>query len=312
MAFDPLKDMPNFNGKVILVTGGNTGIGAATIKFLARRSPSCIYLCARPVSVRQGEALASELKSSFQDVNIQVRPLDLSSLDNIKQFAASFLKEAERLDLLFLNAGISTTLPALTKEGYESQFGVNHVGHALLTQLLMPKLLETAAQDSDVRVLVTASKAAYIACPKTGLVLSDMKEPGPLASPYQRYAHSKLANILFARKLAQVYPSIKCVSYNPGQVRTDIFKKATGLNKWLMMTIGAVFILLTGVTPEKGAENGLWLATSKELQNGAYYEPIGVLEDQKRFIADQKMADELWDWTNKELKQHGVPGWPKA
>ncbi|KAI3319788.1 NAD(P)-binding protein [Xylariaceae sp. AK1471] len=315
MAFDPQKDIPNLDGKVILVTGGNTGLGAATIKFLVCQNPSCIYLCARPVSIPQGEALVSEIKSSFPDVNIRVRPLDLSSLANVKKFSADFLKEAERLDLLFLNAGISTTSPALTEDGYESQFGVNHIGHALLTQLLMPKLLETAARpESDVRVLVTTSLAAHLAPPATGLALGSMKEPGPLDSPYQRYANSKLANILFARKLAQVYPRIQCVSFNPGQVKTDLFRKATGINKWFLMTVGMVFMHLTGVSVDKGAENGLWAASAslKDLRNGAYYEPVGILEDQKKFITDQTLADELWDWTNRELEKHGAPGWPEV
>ncbi|RYP73401.1 hypothetical protein DL771_003669 [Monosporascus sp. 5C6A] len=290
----------------------NTGLGAATIKFLVHRHPSSIYLCARPVSIPSAEALLSTVRSSFPDANIRVRPLDLSSFDSVKKFATDFLQEAEYLDLLFLNAGISTTAPALTEEGYESQFGINYVGHALLTQLLMPKLLHTAGQGRDVRIMVTSSMAAHLDPPSTGLVLDQMKKADPLASPYQRYAHSKLANILFARKLSQVYPSIQSVSFNPGQVRTDLFKKATGINKWFLMIVGMPFMWLTGVTPERGAENGLWVAVSENGRNGAYYEPVGILTDQKRFLTDQKLTDDLWNWTNKELAEHGAPGWPQA
>ncbi|CAM1509652.1 Fc.00g033910.m01.CDS01 [Cosmosporella sp. VM-42] len=312
MAFDPLQDIPDLSGKVILITGGNTGLGAATIKFLVHHHPSTIYLCARPVSIPGAEALVSSVKISYPNANIQTRSLDLSSFHSIKQFAADFLKESEFLDLLFLNAGISSTAPALTEEGYESQFGINYLGHALLTQILMPKLLKTAGQGRDVRIMVTSSMAAYFDPPSTGLVLDQMKAASPLASPYQRYAHSKLANILFARKLSQVYPAVQCISYNPGQVKTDLFKKATGINKWFMMFIGMPFMWLTGVSPEKGAENGLWVASSKNVRNGAYYEPVGMLEERKTNLTNQELMDELWEWTDKELTEHGVPGWPKA
>jgi NAD(P)-dependent dehydrogenase (short-subunit alcohol dehydrogenase family) len=266
--------------------------------------------------VPQGEALVSEIKSALpgKETDIRVRALDLSSLASVKKFAAAFLKEEnERLDLLILNAGISTTAPALTEDGYESQFGVNYVGHALLTQLLMPRLLETATKQKDVRILVTSSLAAYFAPPANGLALESMKEANPLASPYQRYAHSKLAAILFARKLARLYPAIKCVSFNPGQVRTDLFRKATGINKWFLMTVGMAIMYLTGVSVEKGALNGLWAATmdKDELVNGAYYEPVGILEDKKKFLADDGLADDLWGWTERELHNHGAPGWPK-
>lgn len=217
------------------------------------------------------EALVSSIKPSFPDVNIKIRPLDLSSFKSVKQFASDFLQqEIGFLDLVFLNAGVSTTAPALTEEGYESQFGINYVGHALLTQLLMPKLLETASLGRDVRILITSSMAAHYGAPSTGLVLDQMKAADPLGSSYQRYAHSKLANILFARNLSQIYPSIQSVSYSPGQVKTDLVKKASGMNKWFLMFVGMPLMWLTGVSPEKGASNGLWLAVSPNLKNGAY------------------------------------------
>ncbi|KAI0143579.1 NAD(P)-binding protein [Xylariaceae sp. FL1272] len=312
MPFDPTKDIPDLSGKVILVTGGNTGLGAATIKFIAPRNPSCIYLCARPPSIPQGEQLASSLKLSHPTLNIQVRPLDLSSFTSINKFAAAFLKEAERLDILFINAGISSTAPAVTEEGYEAQFGVNYIGHALLTQLLMPKLLKTAAEssDSDVRILVTSSMAAFLGPPPNGLALDDIKRPDALATPYQRYAHSKLSLILFARKLAQLYPSITTVSFDPGQVKTDLFRKASGINYWVLMTVGMLIMHLTGVSVEKGAECGLWVLSSRELKNGAHYEPVGVLQETKKFITDQELTDALWEWTRGELRDHGARGWP--
>lgn len=249
------------------------------------------------------------IQSSIPGANIKIRLIDLSSFDSIKKFASEFLLEIEYLDILFLNAGVSCIAPSLTTEGYERQFGINHVGHALLTQLLMPKILQAAYRGRDVRILVTSSMAIHINPPPTGLILAQIKKKDALASAYQRYAHSKLANVLFARKLAQVYPSIKSVSYHPGQVKTDLFSKANGINKWLRILLVIPLMWVTGVSPEKGAENGLWLAVSNNLKNGGFYTPVGILEDQKPFITNQKLTDELWDWTNRELCNHGAPGW---
>ncbi|KAF4990916.1 hypothetical protein FDECE_14208 [Fusarium decemcellulare] len=312
MAFNPHIDIPDLSGRVCLITGGNTGLGAATIKFLAGHNPRVIYLCARPVSIPSAESLISSIKSSHPDANINILPLDLSRIEDIKKCAADFLQQEQRLDLLFLNGGISTTAPALTEEGYESQFGINYVGHALLTQLLLPILLKTKKEGNDVRIMVTSSMAAYYDPPPTGLALDEMRNADALASPYQRYAHSKIAAILFARKLSQVYPSIQSVSFNPGQVRTDLFWKATSFSIWFRMFVVTPFMWLTGVSADKGAENGLWVASADNVKNGAYYEPVGVLEEEKKFLTDQKLADELWSWTEKRLAAHGAPGWPAA
>jgi NAD(P)-dependent dehydrogenase (short-subunit alcohol dehydrogenase family) len=215
--------------------------------------------------------------------------------------------------VLFLNAGISTMAPALTEEGYECQFGVNHMGHALLTQLLMPKLLDTLAKkDSDVRIVSVSSLAAYIDVPATGLSLEKMKDPNPLESSYQRYGHSKLANMFFARKLAQAYPSITTTSVNPGQVATELMSKVTGLNKIVLYLLGYTFNWLTAVSALKGAEGQVWASVSKDVKNGGFYDPGFVLNEEAKFFQDQKLTDELWDWTNKELEKHGAPGWPKA
>ncbi|RBR20884.1 uncharacterized protein FIESC28_05036 [Fusarium coffeatum] len=310
--FDPARDIPDLTGKSILVTGGNTGLGAATIRLIAPHNPSVIYLSARPATIAQAEELVSSIKETKPDVSIVILPLDLASFASIKNFASEFLKEATQLDLLFLNAGISSTAPSLTQDGYESQFGVNYLGHALLTQLLMPKLLETARSGREVRIMSTSSMAATLDPPPTGLALDEMKKSDPLASPYQRYAHSKIANILFARKLSQVYPSIQSVSFDPGQVWTDLFRKSTSMSPWMIKFLVTPFMYITSVDVERGALNGLWVAFAEGVKNGAYYDPVGVLEEKKTFFTDQKLTDELWKWTEKELAAHGAPGWPAA
>ncbi|KAK2800139.1 hypothetical protein FQN50_008234 [Emmonsiellopsis sp. PD_5] len=304
-AFDPQKDIPDLSGK-------------ATPGLALPRSTSSLPIIIPPYiptpsrSSSPTEDLVSSIKHSYRDANVEVVPLDLSSFDSIKKCAAHINQKSHRLDILFLNAGIAGALPNLTREGYEIHFGVNYVGHALLTQLLMPKVLQTAngKQGKDVRIVITTSKAAHFRHPSAGLVLDQMKTGHPSISSGQRYAHSKLAAIHFARKLAQNYPSVTSVSIHPGIVKTGIHKTLDGHSMFVKYCLSAPLFWLFGISAEKGARNGLWAAISEDARNGAYYEPVGKLRDRYKYSTDQKLTDELWEWTNKELAGHGAPGWP--
>ncbi|KAK4633916.1 Short-chain dehydrogenase/reductase eriB [Fulvia fulva] len=312
MAFNPAHDIKDLSGKVILITGGNTGLGASKVKALAAHNPTCIYLCCR--KIESGQAVVDSIHQTIPKANIQILQLDLSSFDSVKKCAADFNAKSDRLDLLFLNAGISATSPALSKEGYEQQFGVNHMGHALFAQLLMPKLLETQRQaDSDVRIIVTSSIGGHRIAPKQGLVLDQMKTDGASIAPMVRYGHSKLANMLFARKLAQLYPSITTTSYHPGTVKTDIWGKAEGVR--LLAFLVAPIVWATGVDSDTGVQTALWLATAEkgQIENGRYYapKPFGKPKEGSKWAVDQKQTDELWEWTNEELAKHGGPDWPE-
>lgn len=279
------------------------------MKALAAHNPSSIYICSRKISAAQ--ALADTIREQHTSANIIPLQLDLSSFDSIKKCAAEFNSKANRLDLLFLNAGIAFTAPGVTSEGYETQLGVNHVGHALLTQLLMSKLLATQKQTgTDVRIMLTSSEASYKFLPKGGLRLPQMKTAAESMHTSARYAHSKLANALFARKLAQVYPDITTTSHHPGTVASEIFGKADGVGP-LLTALAKPIVWLTSVSTDKGAENGLWTAFVDEskLINGSYYEPVGINKEKSKNLSDQKLAQELWEWTTKELAQHGGPGW---
>lgn len=321
-AFEPARDIPSLKGKVILVTGGNAGIGKGTIRALAAHDPAKIYLCARRREA--GMAAAAELKDETHYAGITVFDLDLASLESVKKCAAAFTSAETRLDILFLNAGIASTAPALTKEGYEAQFGVNHVGHALLTQLLLPMLLETQRSGGDVRVVATASNIAMSPMlPKGGLDLSAMRQPGAL-SPIALYANSKLANVLFSRKLAVLYPTLSVTAIHPGVVKSDIWGKGAG---GLMSMIMRPFIMYQWVDIDEGAKSQLWCATAPRAKGGAaaaaatatggvhsgtYYTPVGKIKEYSGPSADQALVDELWTWTTDELAKHGGPGWVSA
>ena len=130
----------------------------------------------------------------------------------------------------------------------------------------------------------------------------------------KRYGHSKLTDILFARKFTQLYLSITSPSQHPGIVATTGFFKATGVSipGWVVKP----FVWAFGVAPDKGAHNTLWSATTDVgaggVESGRYYEPVGMQVERSKHATDQHMADLLWEWTEKELAEHGARGWPAS
>jgi retinol dehydrogenase-12 len=234
-------------------------------------------------------------------------PLDLSSFSSVKQAASTFTRSSSRLDILLNNAGIMACPPGLTEEGYEIQFGTNHMGHALLTKLLLPTMLKTAQSDgADVRI-VTLSGGAINMTDKEGLVLSacttDMSSHGAI----ERYGQSKLANLLYSDELANQYPSLTCVTVNPGFVNTGISQGPK--NSWPFLT--PVFNLantLFSKSVEEGVKSQLWAATVKkaEIQSGQYYEPVGVVGNRGKHGGNVKQSKALWKWTQDEFERHGV------
>ncbi|KAH6984286.1 hypothetical protein BKA56DRAFT_614035 [Ilyonectria sp. MPI-CAGE-AT-0026] len=147
--FNPDKDIPNLSGKVILVTGGNNGLGKETVLQLSKHEPAHIFLAARS-EAKALPAIEEMCKAVPDAAPITFIPLDLASFDSIKQAAASFKAQSSQLHVLINNAGIMGTPAGTTKEGYEVQFGTNYVGHALLTKLLLPMLDKNAIVLSQV------------------------------------------------------------------------------------------------------------------------------------------------------------------
>ncbi len=280
---------------------GNTGLGKETIDQLAKHDPSHIYLAARTPS--KGEAAVADVKKATPSANVTFLPLDLASFDSISFAAKEFTAKSERLDVLLNNAGVMALPPGTTKEGYEIQFGTNHIGHALLTKLLLPTMLSTAQQPgSDVRIVNLTSEGHRLA-PSGGLKLdkADLDKEGTWA----RYGHSKLANILFTRELAARYPSITSVAVHPGVIKTDLY--APNQTSSMFMKYGMMVFVPLMKTVTTGAYNQLWAATTKkdELKNGAYYTPIGSESKGSGNAQNQSLSKELWDWTEKTLSSKG-------
>lgn len=198
---------------------------------------------------------------------------------------------------------------SLTQDGFEVQLGTCHVGHALLTNLLLPTLLSTAAQPaSDVRIINLSSDGHQFARFSGGMVLDPADAEKRRTEV--RYGSAKLANILHARALRDRYPTITTTSCHPGViVETGLFDatRQTAATSWLYNIAYLVATTFTGTTTAKGALNTLWCATAdrKEVGRGYFFRPIGLRNSGSGNAQDQKAADKLWDWTNDELKQRG-------
>jgi NAD(P)-dependent dehydrogenase (short-subunit alcohol dehydrogenase family) len=296
------------DGKIIFVTGGNTGLGKRTIQNLAALSPMRIYLGARTASKAQAaiKDIQTAVPNACEIVHV---PLDLTSFASIQSAASFFSARESRLDILMLNAGIMAVPFSLTQEGYEVQLGTNHVGHALLTKLLLPTLLATAAlPEADVRVVVLSSMGHYMTV-RNGLCFDTaaLERESTMA----RYGASKLANILFARELALRYPQLTAVSLHPGVILTDLFTavRANPLQRVGLWLYALLFPVLPGhyAGVEGGAQNQTWAAIAQkgDVVSGAYYTPVGQRSKGSKWARDEGLAKRLWEWTEAEFGKHG-------
>ncbi|KAF3229990.1 hypothetical protein TWF191_000229 [Orbilia oligospora] len=288
--FRPDEHIPDLKGKVILVTGGNSGLGLETVRQLIKHNPSRIYLAAR--STEKAQAAIQKLEESHPTaIPVSHLSLDLSSFDSIKAAVAAFKKAETRLDILINNAGVMMLPEGLTKDGYEIQLGTNHLGHALLTQLLLPTLQSTTRLNSDL------------------YPVENFKTTMPGLSTQHRYAISKAANIHYSSAMAQKYKDIKFVCVHPGSVQTNladaIWKSSNVVFKFFLVSYALLFI----TKPEQGALNQLWASVSQDAVSGEFYHPVGLAGKGSHHVKNSKEQKQLWDWTQAELEAH-LPATP--
>lgn len=198
--------------------------------------------------------------------------------------------------------------PTLSDDGYEVQFAVNHIAHALIIRLTLPALLAAAAQPhSDIRIVIVTS-LGFKLHHKGGINFDKLNTaPDYPGGTYFRYAQSKLANILYAQELARKYPQIIAVSVHPGMATTELITKSRLIDKTIIaLSLGPFGRLMT---PEEGAMNQLWMAAGakkESILNGAIYCPAGV-ESNKILTEEAKseeLARRLWEWTNDVLAEY--------
>jgi NAD(P)-dependent dehydrogenase (short-subunit alcohol dehydrogenase family) len=291
-------------GRTAVVTGANSGLGLVTARELARAGASVVLACR---NVQKGEAAAAEIRAAVPAAQLQVAKLDLSSLASVRGFAGAL--EVGELALLINNAGIMMTPQSRTADGFELQFGTNHLGHFALTGLLMEKL-----QHADAARVVTLSSLEH----KAGHLAFDDLQLEHGYSPRKAYRQSKLANAVFGleldRRLRAVASPVKSVLAHPGYSATNLQSTGpTGVMKSLM-SIGNRVVAQTA---ERGALPTLYAATAVGVEGGDYFGPDGFGELRGRpkrvdVIAegrDPKVGQMLWD-VSEELT--GVTGWPQS
>ena len=293
---------------------GTNGLGKETVLFLAAHSPNKIIFTGRQRAA--ADELISECRVKFPKVPVSFVHCDLASLDAVKTAAKTILAENQRLDILLAVAGIMLLPPALTADGYELHFGTNHMGHALLIKLLLPLLESTSSmsESSDVRIVLYTSLAAMMPSYK-GIDFDAVRTPqgNMYFGGWRRYAQSKLANIFYARKLAEHHPNIITVSVHPGVAYTGLVSNLGLLDR--------TFIAITSshlMRPvQEVAWNGCWAATAPvkgsgqageesklpPVENGVYYEPVGIKGELRGFSGSDELAQKLWDWTETELSR---------
>jgi NAD(P)-dependent dehydrogenase (short-subunit alcohol dehydrogenase family) len=206
------SDIPDQGGRTAVVTGANSGIGLVTAQELARRGARVILACR---SEARGKQAQEHIARQVPGADVQFRPLDLAELSSVREFAASY--PYERLDLLINNAGVMALPYGRTADGFETQFGVNHLGHFALTGLLLPKLLDTPGA----RVVVVSSFMHALANIDMGDLNSERR--------YRRwvaYSRSKTANLLFvhelARRLGAAGSDVVAAAAHPGYADTNL------------------------------------------------------------------------------------------
>jgi NAD(P)-dependent dehydrogenase (short-subunit alcohol dehydrogenase family) len=232
--------------KTVLITGGNSGIGKATAEQLVALGFR-VFIAARD-SNKSAAALA-DIRSRYPHAEIEALPLDLADLDQVRSFAAEFRVRVAELDVLILNAGLFPTQKQLTAQGFEMQIGVNHLGHFLLTQLL----LDTVKAAPAGRIIVLASIMHWL-----GRIDFDSFTGHKRYNAVLAYGQSKLANVLFAQELARRLAGTRVTvnAVHPGGVDTGI---ARDLPPFMQKIYS-----LTTISAEKGARTPVYLASSDE------------------------------------------------
>ncbi|RGP60205.1 retinol dehydrogenase [Fusarium sporotrichioides] len=305
MSFNPEDDIPDLTGKVIIVTGGSSGLGKESALQLAKHNPSTIFITAR--TEKRGNTAIKEIQDAVPNFKGQIKflELDLSSFASIKKGADTFLSQSGRLDILMNNAGLMATPAAVTADGYEIQFGSNYMGPALFTKLLLPTIIKTAEQHGGDARVVNLSSELFKQAPKEGIILSRAKTPLEDISSLARYGQSKLADYYHTRSLSKLYPTVKFVAIHPGVVNTGLFDDFRKRRPWvggLVSVLGSIF--LTDV--RAGAKAQLWASTAKSqsVRSGGFYNH--KLKEYKDAVLDNDQAsEELWDWTENEFKSKG-------
>lgn len=273
-----LDDSFRLDGRVILITGANTGIGRVTARELAQRGARLFLACR---SAERTQAVLDDIRAVAPQAQAEWLPLDLGDFDSVRRCADLFLERDLPLHVLINNAGVAGP-QGLSASGFEFAFGVNHMGHFLLTQLLLERLRQSA----PARIVTVASRAHRRV---GGIDWDTLRQRTRSFTCIREYATSKLANVLFSAELGRrlAGSGVSTYALHPGVVASDIWRQVP----WPLRPL----IELRGVSNEEGALTTLHCATSEAVagETGLYYSrcqpTLPSLAGQ-----DRALAAELW------------------
>ncbi|KAI8487690.1 retinol dehydrogenase 14-like [Branchiostoma floridae x Branchiostoma belcheri] len=275
-------------GKTVLITGANSGIGKATAMELARRRARVIMACR---DVQKGQQAVADIRKHTSDGDLVVKQLDLGSLASVRQFSEEILREESQLDVLINNAGVFQTPFLTTEDGFELQFGVNHLGHFLLTSLLLDLLKRSAPS----RVVVLSSQLY-----RRGKIDFHNLNGEIYYDRSAGYANSKLANNLFTHELARRLDGtgVTVNSVSPGMVWTNLGRHVSH-PLWKKVLFAPLAMFLVG-TPWEGAQTVLYAAIAEELEGvtGRYFRQCQE-SSLDQVATDDGVAKKLWEISEK-------------
>ena len=282
-------------GKICLITGSNAGIGKATALELARKKATVI-LHAR--NTDKAKVAQTEIISETGNNDVHILCADFASLNQVRSMASQVLSDFERLDVLINNAGAVFAEYGETEDGFERQWGINHLAPFLLTNLVLPHL-----KKSESARIVNVSSSAH----KNGKIkfdnknLNKQKTISKSYNPILAYSESKLANVLFTYELAKKIKDFNIAAnvLHPGAVRTSIGVKNNSVIFRTIWKLAKPFML----TEEKGAATSVFLASSPAVEGktGGYYIRSKSVKSSKRSY-DTSLAERLWTFSEKQVE----------
>jgi NAD(P)-dependent dehydrogenase (short-subunit alcohol dehydrogenase family) len=261
--------------KTIVITGGSSGIGAAAARAL-RKQGATVAITGR----------SAETQRLADEIGADAFIADYSRLSDVRELAAQLLAKYPRIDVLANNAGGVIGTHQLTEDHHEKTLQINHLGGFLLTLLLRERLEESRGV-----VINTSSRAN-----RTGYVTFENLEGERGYSSWRAYGSSKLINILHAAEISRRFNGVRGVSFHPGVVATKIAREGSRLTRVLWDSVLNVFLL----SPEKGADTLVWLATTDDWTPGAFYVKRKPAATHAQAV-DAKLAREIWDWSERAV-----------
>ncbi len=290
------NDIPSQEGRLAIVTGANSGLGYFTTKGLAEKGCEVIMACR---NISKGADAKKALLKEKPEMKLEVMELDLADLDSVRAFAGKFREKYNQLDLLINNAGLMAIPRRMTRDGFEMQFGVNHLGHFALTALLFDMLRATTGSR-----IVSVSSAAH----KVGEIRFEDINWEKGYQKWRAYGMSKLANIHFTYELADRISSlaidVKVLAAHPGYSDSSLIEKGPEMNGRKILVKAVKFAnRIFAQSTAMGALPTLYAATSSDAQHLGYYGPGGLAEmrgyPQRVYPSSKKLSkdvqEQLWD-----------------